>query len=413
MWKNNNLPEFGTLSGVKIVHATQSTAGPFGVQLLADYGADVIWLENALAPDITRFSRSFAIESDRKNQRNLALNIPTTEGKEILLNLLKDADVFVETSKGGQYDKWGLSDEVLWGVNPKLIIVHISGFGQTGLSEYIGRPSYDVIAQAFSGYMFSNAAPDAPPHSVGPYTADFMTAMFSAISILAALHKVQQTGVGESIDLAQYEVLMRSQQYIADWFSSHEIREQTGYPVVYAGCGSFKAKDGEYVSFFLMGAGVVKKAINFLGLEYGGELFPEGISLIYLNTEAGKKFNGAIEAYMAQKTSYEAQDELLKVGLAVSKVNSFKDLENDPQVKAREMIQEWESVKGAHVRAVGVVPKFKNYPGKVWRPAPYQGMDNEEVLDELGYSSEQVQELYQKKVIAKDDKMKIMVPWDK
>jgi L-carnitine CoA-transferase len=412
MWENKNLPSFGPLSGVKVVHATLAAAGPVAAQLLADYGADVIWIENALIPDITRFSRSFAIESDRKNQRNLALNIPTPEGKEILLSLLKDADIFLEASKGGQYKKWGLTDEALWEVNPKLVIAHISGFGQTGLSEYINRASYDSIAQAFSGYTFSNANPDTAPYAA-PYTADFMTALYGTLSMLAALNKAKETGIGESIDIAQYEVMMRSQQYISDWFSEDRLVEQAGYPSYYSGCGVYPCKDGEYIQVFFLGAGVLKKAIPLVGLEYGSKDYPENISMLLANSDAGKRFTEAVTAYLVQKTAREAQAEMLALSLPVNKINNYQDLEEDPHVKAREMISEWESFKGAAVRAVSIVPKFKKNPGKIWRPAPYLGMDNEEILGQLGYPTEKIEELYKKRIISKDAAMKFCVPFEK
>lgn len=174
MWENKNLPQFGCLQGIKVVHATASMAGPFAAQLLADYGADVIWLENALAPDLSRTAFNYGMEAERRNQRNLALNIPSPEGKEIFLSLVKDADIFLESSKTGQWEKWGLSDDVLWGVNPKLVICHVSGFGQTGLKEYTSRPSYDMIAQAFSGFEAANMNPETPPYAVGPYAGDYL-----------------------------------------------------------------------------------------------------------------------------------------------------------------------------------------------------------------------------------------------
>lgn len=414
MWDNTNLPEFGCLSGVKIVHATQSTSGPFGVQLLADYGADVIWAENCTSPDITRFSNSFAVDSERKNQRNLGLNLGTPEGKEILCKLLKYADVFIENGKGGQYAKWGLTDEYLWSINPKLIIAHISGFGETGLPEYIGRPSYDPIAQAFSGYTYSNGNLETAPYPVGPYAADFFTALYLAVSVLAALYKVRETGKGESIDLAQYELMMRTQQYQADWFTSHVVKERAGFPPAYAGCGCFQCKDGEYLQCFLMGAGVLRKAIEFFGLEYGSDAFPKNISLIYANDEkSGIPFNNAIKAYLATKTADEAQKELLALGLAVSKVNSLADLENDPHVKTREVISEWTSFKGEKVKSVGPVPKFKNYPAKIWRAAPYLGMDNEEILSQIGFTNDEISSLYEKKVIGNDEEMKFCAPLGK
>jgi L-carnitine CoA-transferase len=410
MWANKELPVFGTLSGVKVVHATLAVSGPFSAQLLADYGADVIWVENALAPDITRFSRTYAVESDRKNQRNLALNIPTPEGKEILLGLLKDAEIFIENSKGGQYESWGLTDEVLWKVNPKLVIGHISGFGLTGRPEYIKRAALDTIAQAFSGYTWANANPTTAPYG-GPQTADFMSAMFATISVLAALVKARATGIGESIDIAMYEVMMRSQQYISDWFSTNRVVEQSGYPSPYGGSGSFPCKDGKYVQVYFIGSGVLRKAIPLVGLEYGTKDYPENTGLLLSNTDAGKRFTEAVKAYLASKTADEAEAEMLALGLPASKINDYQDVEDDPQVKAREMISEWKSFKGTDVRAVSIVPKFKKNPGKMWRPAPYMGMDNEEILGELGYSSEKVEDLYKKMIIAKDAEMKLCVPF--
>ena len=148
MYGNPDLPVFGCLQGVKMVHATQAVAGPFGGTIFAEHGADVLWLENALAPDPGRLTGRKFFQSERRNQRTLALNIPSPEGREILFRLLREADVFVENGKGGQFEKWGLDDETLWKVNPRLIIAHVSGFGESGDPDYVNRPAYDAIAQA-------------------------------------------------------------------------------------------------------------------------------------------------------------------------------------------------------------------------------------------------------------------------
>jgi len=411
MWGNKNLPEFGCLSGVKVVHASQSVAGPFGPLLFAEYGADVLWLENALAPDISRSGASFGPEAERVNQRNLALNIPTPEGMEILSRILKDADVYVESTKGGQYAKWGLSDEALWKINPRLVIAHVSGFGQTGLPEYVGRPSYDAIAQAFSGYTYSNGNPTTAPYAVGPYTADYMTALFQAVAILAALHKVQKTGVGESIDIAQYELMMKVQNAQPDWFTEARPVNPAGKPSIMAGWGCYRCSDGEYVQLCLIGGGIVKKAVPFFGLEYGSDEIPAGTAIIFAETPGGKKFLDAVDAYLGSKTAAEAADEMRAAGLPATKVNTLEDLENDPHVQARDIIEEWESVKGAKVRSVGPVPRFKNNPGRIWRPAPFMGMDNEEVLAELGYSADEIASFYEKRVVTKDAEMKFTYPY--
>jgi L-carnitine CoA-transferase len=413
MWANKNLPIFGVLSGVKIVHADQSTAGPAAAALLADYGADMVWVENALAPDITRSGYSYDVESDRRNQRNLALNIPTPEGKQILLRLLADADIFIEASRGGQYAKWGLADDVLWSANPRLVICHVSGFGQTGLPEYVKRPSYDAVAQAFAGYTYVNEGPDNPPHPVGPYAADWTTALFVAISCLAALNKAKETGKGESIDVAQYEVVARAQQFQADWFTAHTVTEFAGAASPFAGWGTYPCADGAYLQLCLIGAGIIKRAVPFMGLEYPSDIITQGQALVYRDSPGGKAFEERIVEYLSAHTADDAQREMQAAGLTVQKVNTLEDLDNDPHVQARGLIGEWTNFKGATVRAVGPVPKFANNPGRNWRPAPWVGMDNEEILQQLGYTDEQVKELYEKKIISHDPDMTLTYPYVK
>lgn len=411
-WHNKNLPEFGTLSGVKVVHCTQTTAGPFAAEILADYGADVIWIENVKAPDMIRMGHSYASEVERRNQRAISLDVPSSEGREVFLKLLKDADIFIENSKGGQYAKWGLTDEVLWEVNPALVIAHISGFGQTGIPEYVSRASYDQIAQAFSGYMYMNSNPETAPYGAGPLAADFFTALYTAVSVIAALYKAKQTGKGESIDLAQFELMMRVQQRAPDGFNDNSGKLVfAGYPSPVAGIGSYKCKDGQYISCNLGGAGVFKRCCAFLGLEYGSEAIPEGTQQGRLGTPAGEAYQNALNEYFARKTADEAQAEMLAARLPVSKINTFDDLLKDPHVKAREVFSEFKNFKGKTVRCVGPVPKFKNNPGRVWRAAPGYGMDNEEVLAELGYTPEQIAQLYEKKILNHDPELKYTYPY--
>ena len=160
--RRTDIPQFGPLQGVKVVHSSISIAGPFCAQLMADMGADVIWIENPKAPDIARgggFHQGWSVELNRRNMRSMALDIPSEKGREVFLKMLAATDIFIEASKGGQYDRWGLSDEELWRANPALVIVHISGFGQAGEDSYVSRASYDPIAQAFGGLMYVNSLP--------------------------------------------------------------------------------------------------------------------------------------------------------------------------------------------------------------------------------------------------------------
>lgn len=411
MWANKSLPRFGNLQGVKVVHQTSSTAGPFAVQLLADQGADVVWLENSLTPDIVRTSRTWSVEAERRNQRGMSLNLPTPEGKEVLFKLLADADVYVENTKGNQYAKWGLTDEVLWQANPRLVICHISGFGQSGLPEYVARPSYDAIAQAFSGYMYVNRNPQTAPYAVGPYVTDYFTALFAAYAVTAALYRVRDTGVGESIDCAQIDVAARVQQFGPDWFTDQVEKEVTGSPSPFAGVGAFICKDGAYLQLSLGGPSQVRRTCELLGITYGDAEIPVGTPVLFRGTPGAAKFDSALIAYCATKSAKEAETELLAQGLAVNKVNTLQDFVDDPHVQARGIIEEWVNVKGATVRAVGPVPSFAHNPGQHWRPAPAWGQDNEEVLAELGYSPEQIAALYEHGILNHDPEMTFTMPY--
>lgn len=153
MWKNMNKPDFGVLDGLKVVHSATNMAGPMGATMLADHGADLIWLENPRIPDTSRSGIPLTVEIERRNCRTLALDIPSPQGREIFKKILEDADIYIEGWKPGTLAKWGLSDDVLWSWNPKLVIVHVSGYGQSGDPEYYTRGGYDAIGQAASGFM--------------------------------------------------------------------------------------------------------------------------------------------------------------------------------------------------------------------------------------------------------------------
>ncbi len=413
MWpKSDELPEYGVLSGVKVLHATSAQAAPYGVSFLSDFGADVIWLENALMPDVRRSLKCRCVESDSRNQRNLALNIPSEEGRKIFLELLKDADIFIECSKGGQYDKWGLSDEVLWETNPKLVIGHLSGFGQTGDPDYVTRPTFDSIAQAYSSYMDNNRNPVTPPYPVGPFAGDFMSGVYLAMGVLAALTKARETGVGESVDVAQFECLAKASQYQATWLTDHETREHAGDPSPMAGYCTCLCADGAYMQMQLTSMSSIKKGCAEFGLEYGTELIPENVPMLFIGTEAGDLFRQTIIDYCAERKSDDVQARMMELGIPAQKVYTMEDLENDRHAKARNLVDEWTSFKGTEIRSVHAVPTFKKNPNKVWRAAPWFGMDNEDILGQMGYSDDEIKALYDDKVIAKDADGSLVWPWD-
>ena len=200
MTKRSEVPGFGSLEGLRVVYAGSMIAGPFTAQMMADFGADVIWIENPRNLDSLRVELS--IEQDWRNRRTLCLNLMTPEGREILARLLAQADIFLESSRGGQFARWGLNDELLWEWNPALVIVHVSGYGQDGVDEYVRRASYDSVAQAFSCYLHQNGYPDRPPTPAFPFVGDYIAALFAWGAAMSAVYRAQRTGAGESIDVA-------------------------------------------------------------------------------------------------------------------------------------------------------------------------------------------------------------------
>ena len=404
MAKKTDIPKFGALSGVKVINAALSIAAPFAAQLMAEWGADVVWIESPFAIDVVRTSMTG--DQDRRNQRSLMLNIPSPSGREVFYKLIKDADIFIEASKGGQYAKWGLTDEVLWEHNPALVIVHLSGYGQDGDPDYVSRPSWDPIAQAFAGTMNFNGYPDRPPVPAGPFVGDFISGLLALGAMLAALHKAKQSGQGESIDLAQYEALVRCQvRYPAEYLTSGQKVTSAQRPGnrsdKFAGFGVYECKDGKHIYIVFLGGAVFKAGLEFLGLQYGTDEYPKGSIYSPVGSPGGLKLEEKLLAYMAAKTAEEAENELNAAGVPVSVVMDYETAANHPHYKARHVFHEWESIDGKTVTGVNVIPKFKNNPGQVWRGMPSMGMDNEDILSDLGLQIEEIQKLYEDKVIFK------------
>lgn len=407
MARSQDIPEFGNLAGLKVVVSAVSTAGPFVGNLMAENGADVVLLEPPKGIDPLRWScGGWGVENERRNMRSIVLDVTQPEGRDIFLKLIAKADAFVEASRGGQWDSWGYSDETLWECNAKLIIAHMSGYGQFGDPDYVKRPGYDHTIQGFSGMMELNGFPDRDPILAQRFPTDYYNALFAYGSILAAYIKAQKTGAGESIDLAQYEASVRCQgplysQYLME--GKQEPRQGSENPNK-AGVGYYTCKDGGGMYTIFINEGVMKRLIPFLGLEYGSELFPEGMTAVSRNTEAADIFEKAIRDYLASKTAMEAEAELLSHGFPCCRVLGYAEMEADPHYRARETFIEWENVRGETIKGIHPFPRFKNNPARIWRGAPTIGMDTEDVLADIGIADEAlVRDLYEKKIIQKKD----------
>ena len=405
--KRNDIPPFGPLQGVRVAHSSSSVAGPFCAALMADFGADVIWIENPYGPDVTRAGYGYTIQADRRNQRNLSLDISKGEGKETFLQMVKELDIFIEASKPGQYEKWELTDHVLWKANPALVIVHISGFGQFGDDDYVKRPCFDPIAQAFGGMMFCNS-PDAGKATPANFLiADYYSGYMAAFAALAAHLSARKTGAGESIDVAQYEAVMRSAGTANNisWnngivFDRVNNRDMSNGAAAY---GSFECRDGNQIYTLVFGVGVVKRACEFFELPYGTEDFPAKSPKFFLGTTAGDALEAAMRDFCSEHYATEVETALNEHGIPCSTINDYTMLVDHPHVKARESLLTYKTPEGKDFTTYNVFPRMKNNPGRVWRGGPSIGMDNEDVLEEVGLTEAQIAALYEKGLLVKAD----------
>lgn len=398
---NLNTPSFGPLAGVKVAFSAMEVAGPFSAQMLAEWGAEVIWIENSKYPDTIRVQKNYK-ELCRRNLYSLSLNIFSDEGKKVFFDLIKDVDIFIEASKGPAFANKGLTEELLWEHNPKLVIAHLSGFGQVGDEKFTNLAAYNTIAQAFSGYLIQNGDIDQPMPAF-PYTADYMSGFAVTSSVLAALYKAQQTGKGESIDIAMYEVMLRvGQYYMMDYFNDQKIypRMIKGKDPLYAGCGLYTCVDG-YIVFEVVGISQIKDMLDLLNLTeyYGQGDLPEGIQLIARSMSINDIFERRLDEFFKDKTIEESLEILKNIKVAGAKVLEFKDLENNPQYIARESITTWQNNQDKTIKGPNVMPKFKNNPGKIWRAMPEYGADSKLILEQLGYTSEDIERLKENKIV--------------
>ena len=405
------VPVFGTLAGVKVVFTALSIAGPFAASMYADHGADVIWLEHVsnLAIDRTGTTdlkkKPYWLEQDRRNMRSMKLDFKTPEGREILCKILADTDIFLEASKGGAFSRI-LSDEEIWAVNPRCTILHLNGFGLTGLPEYVNRASYDTIAQAYGGMIYANSKGDSTPSGVIPYVADFYSGWACFSAGLMGYIKAMKTGKGDSVDISQVEGMIRcgGEKTGNAWNfpDDHPLGFTPGnFNSNTAGYNTYLCKDGNYILLLVFGFGVMKKMAELMGVEIGTEQLP--LKPLYRTTQPdGQLWEKLVADYCLQHNARELEKELSALGIPAACVLSYKEMLKDPQILARDAITtvHAEAWGDQDIRVSNVFPRFKLAPGKIWKEAPYGGEDTRKILEDLGYSDEQIAELQEKKIAA-------------
>ena len=252
--------------------------------------------------------------------------------------------------------------------------------------------------------MRMNGIEGQPSIPAMPFPGDYSAAFYAFGMTLAALLKRQETGRGESIDVAQFETMMRiqSQYPIKGWTYGEEYVKEGTHSLICALYGTYVCNDCEEVYVLFLGPGVLKAGLPLLGLEYASELFPEGEGIIPYGSHAGDVAEEAFANFLAQHTSEEVETILNEAGVPCSRLMNYEQAAADPHYQARGVIETWPAVDGMHeISGVKVVPDLANYPGRVWRGAPCTGQDNDDILTELGFSSDAIAEMYECNLLGK------------
>ena len=392
------------LSGLKVVELGQLIAGPFAAKTLADFGADVVKIETPKTGDPLRKWRllkdgtSVWWQVQSRNKRSVALDLKEKEAQDIVRQLVKDADVLIENFRPGAMEGWGLGPDALLALNPRLIMLRISGYGQTG--PYRDKPGFGVVAEAMSGLRHLTAEPGRVPVRVGVSIGDTLASLHGVIGILTALHEREKSGQGQVIDVALYEAVFNCMESLLPEYSAFgAVREAAGTALPgIAPSNAYRCIDEGYVLIAGNGDSIFKRLMQTLGRDDLGN-DPA------LTDNAGRvkrvaEIDTAIGAWAARLTVDQVLEALDKAAVPAGRIYTVADIAADPHYQAREMIQHLQMDDGTSLAVPGIIPKLSRTPGSHRRNAPSIGQDTDAVLNEIGLTTAQIQALKDKGIVA-------------
>jgi formyl-CoA transferase len=403
MTASNMIPD-AALKGVRVIEMGQLIAGPFAGKTLGEFGADVIKIEAPGAGDPLRNWRmmkdgtSVWWQVQSRNKRSVALDLRSSEGQEIARKLIAEADVLVENFRPGTLESWGMGWDALSALNPGLVMLRISGYGQTG--PYRDLPGFGAIGEAMGGLRHLTGEPGRVPVRCGISIGDTLAALHGTIGVLTALyHRKVNGGRGQVIDVALHEAVFNVMESLIPEYSAFgAVREAAGSALPgIAPSNAYRCADG-YVLVAGNGDSIFKRLMVAIKRPDLGEA-PD------LADNAGRvarvaELDAAIEAWTLGRSVNEVLAVLADARVPAGKVYTAKDIFDDPHYRARDMILTQQTRDGYEVEVPGIVPKLMGTPGAVRSPAPRLGEDTDAVLREIGLSEEQIAALRARKVVA-------------
>ena len=392
------------LDGLKVLELGQLIAGPFAAKTLADFGAEVIKIEPPGTGDPLRQWRllkdgtSVWWQVQSRNKRSLALDLRQPEAQDIVRRLATECDVLIENFRPGAMEGWGLGPDALQRLNPRLIMLRVSGYGQTG--PYRDRPGFGVVAEAMGGLRHLTAEPGHVPVRVGVSMGDTLAALHGVIGILLALQHRHRTGEGQVVDVALYEAVFNCMESLLPEYSAFgAVREPGGSALPgIAPTNAYRCQDGAYALVAGNGDSIFKRLMGVIGR-------PDLAADPALAHNVGRvlrvdELDAAIGQWAAALPVSAVLAALDAASVPAGRIYTVADIAADPHYQARGMLAQVDMDDGSALTVPGFVPKLSRTPGSHRRNAPALGQDTDAVLREIGLSTAQIEALQARGIVA-------------
>ena len=387
----------GPLKGIRVIEMGSLIAGPYAGAVLAQFGAEVIKIEPPVVGDPLRKWRKMDGDtslwwySQSRNKKSLTLNLKDPDAQEVLRNLVKDADVLVENFRPGTLEKWNLGWDVLSAINSKLVMLRVSGYGQTG--PFAGKPGFAAIAEAIGGLRYLIGYPDRAPVRTGVSIGDTLASLYGVVGTMMALRHAEQTGEGQVVDVSLIEsVLAVTESLVPEYGADGTVRERTGSSLPgIAPSNTYLTQDGRYLVLAANGDSIFQRLMHAIGRPdvANDERFKHNDG----RAAASDELDEILGAWSASVSLRRALDVLEQASVPASGISSVAEVFEDQQFKARGSIEHHTLKSGLNLSMPSAVPRLTKTPGGTQWLGPMLGEHNREVLEALGLGDEMIRKV--------------------
>lgn len=393
------------LAGIRVLELGQLIAGPFAAKTLADFGAEIIKVETPGEGDPLRKWRmlhngtSVWWQAQSRNKQSICIDLRSSEGQQLVRRLVESADVLIENFRPGTMEKWGLGWDALHALNPSLIMLRVSGYGQDGPRR--DEPGFAAIGEAMGGLRHITGEPGRVPVRAGLSLGDTIAGLHGALGVLMALyHRDARGGTGQMIDVALYESVFNLSESLLPEYSAFGVSRQAAGGALpgIAPSNAYRCSNGDYILIAGNGDSIFKRLMKLIGRDDLAD--DPTLARNDGRAKRAEELDAAIEAWTIGMSLDDALDQLKAAGVPSGRIYTAKDISEDAHYRARGVIETVRSADGLDVDVPGVVPKLSATPGRIRFRAPVLGEHTEQVLTKAGLSPADIAALKDKGIVS-------------